>query len=489
MYILSGGKTMNQPEQKYDAIIIGGGLAGLTCALTLIRRGKKIILLERMHMVGGCQGYFKRGEFLFEPNIHSVAEAGENGFVNLTLASLGMKETPSFLQLNPNAHLIFPDESFDIPAELGEYLSLLRQKFPNEASAIDGIFKTMSDIYVGIVRHQGKAPIIEQYAGKVFQQLLDEFILDRKLQMIISGFWGWGFPPSKVSALVLSTLTYSLCANGNYMPRGGISSVIKLLEKEIIEGGGEIYYKSPVRKIILQNERATGVVIENGEQILGDAIVSNIDANTTFFPLVGEHHLPTDFVSQLRKLEPALSCFNVLLGIKNGNIIPEGFATNNFVYPEYDFNAQYEAIMNGEIEKAPYCITIPTITNPSLAPAGHHIITLYTPMAYRPKGIDDWRKKKDEYTVRFIKMADQVIPGVKKHIVEMDATTPDTLVRFTGNSKGAIAGWNYTPVTDVARPNNKTPIDGLWLAGHWTFPGPGTHSAIPSGCITASMIP
>lgn len=480
---------MSQPEQKYDAIIIGGGLAGLTCALTLIRRGKKIILLERMHMVGGCQGSFKRGDFLFEPNIHSVAEAGENGIVNLTLASLGMKETPSFSQLHPNAHLIFPDESFDIPAELGEYLSSLRQKFPKEASAIDEIFKTMSDIYEGIVRYRGKAPIIGQHAGKVFQQLLDEFISDRRLQLIISGFWGWGFPPSRVSALLFSTLTYSLCAKGNYFPRRGISSLIKLLEKEISEGGGEIFLNSPVKEILIKNEKACGVLLESGEQIESTAIVSNIDAITTFFQMIGEQHLPTDFVSQLRTLEPALSCFNVLLGIKNGKMIPEDFATNNFVYPNYDFKVQYEAIMNGEIENAPYCITIPTKINPSLAPAGHHIITLYTPIAYRPKGIDDWNKKKDEYTARFIKMAGEVIPGLKQHIVELDTTTPDTLERFTGNSKGAIAGWNYTPFTDIARPQNKTPIDGLWLAGHWTLPGPGTHSAIPSGCITAAMIP
>lgn len=482
-------KPMDNSMTKYDAIIIGGGLAGLTCAISLLRKGKSVRLLEKMHMTGGCQGYYKRGGFLFEPNIHSVAEAGENGLVTHTLASLGLSGKVQFERVDPNAYLIFPDDTFSIPAELGEYLSKLRQKFPAEASNIDKLFKTMGEIFQGVAIHQGKAPIVGEYAGKVFQELLDEFIEDKKLQAIIAGFWGWGFPPATVSALVFSTLTYSLCANGNYLPRGGINKIVELLEKEVRERGGNISLKSPVKEILIQNGKAGGVVLESGERLKGRAIISNADVNTTFFDMIGEQHFEPYFLSKIKKLEPALSCFNVVLGIKDSAIIPKEFSSNNFVYPNYDFNSQYAAMLSGELEKAPFCISIPTLISPELAPEGHHILTLYMPMAYRPKSVKNWKASKTEYTERFIDQAEKYIPGLREQIVITEASTPETLIRYTGNSQGAIAGWNYTPYTDISRPKNETPIQDLYLTGHWTFPGPGTHSAIPSGCITAALIP
>ncbi len=271
----------------------------------------------------------------------------------------------------------------------------------------------------------------------------------------------------------------------------GIHSLLKLLEEEIKEGGGEISLNSPVKKILIEDGKVYGVTLESGETIESRTVVSNADAITTLFHMVGEDRLPKDYVAQIKQLQPSLSALNVYLGVKDTGTLIRGLAANNMVYPNCDFNSQYGAIKQGNLEGAPYCITIPTIVNPSFAPEGHHVLILYAPMPYRPGGEEDWnwKEKKADYTGRFIDMAEQVVPGLKDNIVVKEASTPETLVRYTSNSQGAIGGWNYTPLADMARPQNKTPIDGLWLAGHWTIPGPGVHSAIPSGCITASQIP
>jgi prolycopene isomerase len=108
---------------------------------------------------------------------------------------------------------------------------------------------------------------------------------------------------------------------------------------------------------------------------------------------------------------------------------------------------------------------------------------------YRPEGITDWKEKKEQYTEKLIGLAESIIPGLKSQIVVKEAATPDTLIRFTSNNKGAVGGWDYTPDSDANRPGNKTPIEGLWLTGHWTFPGVGVHNVIQSGCLTASLIP
>ncbi len=229
---------MNQSKNVYDTIVIGGGFAGLTCALTLIRRGKRVRLLEKIHMLGGNQTYFKRKGFHFEPNIHSVAEAGEGGLVTQTLASLGMKKPVSFIKLDPGACFIYPYQKIVLPTSL------------------------------------------------------DEFISHPLLQSVIAGFWAWGFPPTEVSGLVYSTLTYSLCGKCNFLPESGIHSLLKLLEEEIKEGGGEISLNSPVDKILIEEGKVYGVKLENGETIEAGAVVSNADANTTLFHMVGEDRLP-----------------------------------------------------------------------------------------------------------------------------------------------------------------------------------------------------
>jgi len=478
-------------EHKYDAIIIGGGLAGLACTLALVNKGKKVRLIEKMHVVGGYQGCFNRKGFFFEPCFHSVTEASPDGVVARALASLKLKETASFIKLDPTAQIIFPGEVFTMPSNFDDYRALLKQKFPHQASGIEKIFRTMSEIYEGLKKFPERIPAVERYRGKVFQHILDEFVSDKRLMAIISAFWGYlGRPPTRASALLFSAFFASLYTVGSYFPSGGITRLVKLLEQTIIARGGEIALKCPAKRILIEDGKACGVLLENGEEIRGNAIISNIDALTTFFQMVGEQYLPADFVLQLKKLQTTPSSFSVFLGVKNGSTIPKDIsAANIIIFPEGDFNSHYEAILEGKLNNAPYCLAIPTLIDSSLAPPGHHIITLHTAIPYRPEGITDWKEKKEYYTEKLIDLAEKVIPGLKDQIVVKEAATPDTLVRFSGNSKGAVGGWDYTPDTDANRPGNKTPVEGLWLTGHWTFPGVGVHNVIQSGCLTASLVP
>jgi len=481
---------MGHNPTEYDAIVIGGGLGGLTCALALVNKGKKVRLLEKMHMVGGYQGYFIRKGFFFEPCFHSVAEASPDGAVARALASLKLNEVPAFVKLDPTARIIFPDEIFTMPSGFLDYTAVLKQKFPRETSGIDRMFRTMSDIYQGLQGFPGKKSVVERFRGMVFQDILDESVSDKRLMAIISAFWGYlGLSPTRASALVYSAFFASLYTLGSYFPRSGITGLVKLVQQAIIERGGEISLKCPAKKILIEQGKASGVILETGETIRADAVISNTDATTTFFHMVGEQHLPAVFVRQLKKLKPTLSSFSVFLGVKNSGIIPPEIAAGNIiVFPEGDFHSHSEAILEGKLENAPFCLAVPTLIDSSLAPPDHHIISLHTAVPFRPPGTACWKEKKGQYTERLIKLTEKVIPGITRQIVVKVAATPDTLVHFTGNYKGAVGGWDYTPDTDAHRPGNKTPVEGLWLTGHWTFPGVGVHSVIQSGCLTASMV-
>jgi phytoene dehydrogenase-like protein len=472
----------------YDAVVIGGGIAGLTCALGLLTRGRKVLVLEKEPKTGGCQAHFTRKGFIFESCLHSVAETYEGGPVFRALEAVGLEERPEFERLDPSFRFIFPDKTYAVPPRAEDYRTMLAGEFPREAEGIGRIFGTMDRIYEGLGCLPRVTPAIVEYGEKVFQQVLDEGIRDRRLAAVISGFWGYlGLPPSRTSALVLSAFNASICNHGNYFPKLGIMGILGPLERRVREAGGEILLRSPVRRIVVRDGRACGVVLEDGREIRGEAIVSSADANATFFGMVGEEHLPGGLAESLRRLRPTLSAFSVYLGVKGA--LPNGLSVANLVYPGDDMDAQHEAILRGEVEKMPYALSVPTLVNPSAAPRGCHILSLFMPMPCRLPGAGSWKERKREYTERFIGLASRVVPGLEGMIVVKEAATPDTLVRYTGNSGGAVGGWDYTPEDLAGRPGNRTPVEGLWLAGHWTVPGVGIHGVIQSGCLTASMIP
>ena len=463
---------MEKENAAYDAIIIGGGLAGLTCALALSSKGKRVCLLEKEPVVGGYQVPFKRRGFLFDACLHCVAEAHEGGPVLGALESAGLKTPPAFVRLDPSLCFVFPDKTYAVPPNPQDFRALLKDEFPREAAGIDKMFEKMDRIYEGVEKLPEITPIIEECGGMVFQQILDECVSDKRLQGVISGFWGYlGLPPSRASALVLTAFIASVCNRGNYFPAQGIEGILHPLENGIREKGGKIFLKRKVKKILVQDGKAQGVLLESGEVIKGKAVISNADAIATFFQMVGEEHLPGDFVRQLGQLKPSLSAFSVYLGVKNDPPIPGNLSLANIIFTDDDMEGQYQAILRGAVEEMPYAISIPTLVNPSAAPAGHHIISLVVPMPHRLPGMRNWREKKEEFTGRIIRVAEKIIPGLTERIVVK------------------VGGWDYTPEMIALRPNNQTPIEGLWLTGHWTVPGIGIHSVIRSGHITASMIP
>lgn len=474
-------------SKQYEAIVIGGGLGGLVSATALSKRGKKVLLLEKGHMVGGYQVHFKRGPFTIEPCFHFTTELGQGGAVKDILAELGVGREIEFSRMEPAANFVFPDGTISMPSDQQVFTDLLKSKFPENSEDIDGIFYKMNKIYQGLKRFPEFEAIVGEYAGKPFQFLLDEFIDNKKLQTIIGGFAAWFGPFSRLSSLLMCGFIGTILNDGSYIPAGGVKSLVGLFETKLKELGGEILLRSPVKKMIIQEGKAAGIVLQNGERFDSNTVISNVDATYTFFDMVGEEYLPREFASNIRNLELSHSTFNVFLGVKSKDLRLGELPHLIYVLPDYDLEGQFQAMNKGELEKSNFSITIPTKANPSFAPEGHDIIMILTNMPYRLEGVD-WKKDKADFTQRMINLADKIIPGLKENIIMTESATPETLYRYTGNAKGACGGWAFTPKPDFLRPENKSPIEGLYLAGHWTFPGVGINSVIKSGWLTASLI-
>ncbi len=481
-------KLKNIRIKECDCIIIGGGLASLTCALSLIQKGKKPLIIEKNDKLGGCQGVYKKDGFHFEPNMHSMAEAGNEGQITKLFTLLEIQEANQFIKLDPTAQFIFPHKKIVISTDFNELLKTLKVTYPTQSSGIESIFTIMSKIYNGVKENKGNTPLIHQYKNKTFKNLLDAYITNDELQAILAGFWGWGFPPEYASSIVVSALTYSLFKYGNFLPNNGMGNLLKTLENKINQNGGSILFNRAVKQIIIKNGRINGVLLQNGEIIQNHIVISNIDAFSTFNKLLRKDQTPYYFYSKIKKLQPSLSAVSVLLGLKVDTAYFNDFAVNNMVYPGYDFAAQYKEIISGNIQNGPFCLTIPTLACPSLAPENCHILSIFAPVAYNILENGQWKTHKERIQEKLINMAEKFFPDLKSKILTIETSTPDTLIRYTENSGGAFGGWDFTVQNENNRPANKTPINGLWLTGHWTFPGPGTHNVMTSGLMTASMI-
>lgn len=256
--------------------------------------------------------------------------------------------------------------------------------------------------------------------------------------------------------------------DGGFFPAGGPQVLADAMVEVIESYGGEVRLRTPVRKIIVENGQAVGVELKSGATLRADAIISNADVQRTFLELIGQEHVPSPFVEKIRGLEPSTSVTMVYLGV--------------------DYVPDIEPVTQVSTDSGQVGIAVTSKVDPSLAPKGHSAITLLalTP----PDRSGEWdrsspayRRQKEEAGNKIIALAETVLPGLREHIVYRQDATPATVARYAWTTGGAI----YGPALGW-RPNAKSPIPGLMLAGAGVFPGAGIEAVVISGIIAADTL-
>jgi prolycopene isomerase len=219
----------------------------------------------------------------------------------------------------------------------------------------------------------------------------------------------------------------------------------------------------------------------------GKVIISNIDAHTTFFNLIGEDCLPSGFLSKLKGMRPSLSYYILYLGIEGG--LDELSVSNNEVFFDDHLLKEYQTLYENRIpDGAPFYLLAPSKVNPSHAPKGKSTLCLSAKAPYHLS--PDWGQGvKDQLSQRLIAKTSAFVKDLKKRILVKVETTPKTIEGWTGNRWGAAYGWAQTPSqSGIYRLQRITPISNLYLTGHWTSPGGGMAGVVASGELTAEAV-
>ena len=479
----------------YDAIVIGAGLGGLSAGACLARGGKRVLLVERQAGVGGNAHAFTRGPYTFDPAIHVTAHGYNIEFFDFYFDALGVRDK---IELIPAQTLMSVDicgDSFRFPIGTQPLVDALEDYFPGSgagefirvaAAATTESQQPPPRVALRDLEEAMKAlPTLFKYRTATVQDVLDEYVSDERAAAVCAGQWPYmGLPPSRLSFMAYAGALMASCDPGPQYVRGSFQRLADTIAGAITDSGGEILTETEVTRILVEDGKVVGVEL-GGEQVeRASIVISNADARLTFERLVGEEHLTERYLTRLRRMTPSISAF-LLYSAARIDPAQHGIDHETMVYRHWDHDETWSDVLAGR--PGGTWLSIPTMHDPALAPAGEHIV-IYTSLMPYDIG-EPWEDASERITEEMLGQVEALMPGYRESITHLGTATPTTFESATLAHEGAIYGWENVPTQTVPkRLDFHTPIDGLWLAGHWTHPGTGSVRCLLSGAQTAGAI-
>jgi phytoene dehydrogenase-like protein len=467
-------------EETYDAIVVGGGGGGLAAA-AMLSKSNRVLLVEQHYKTGGCMVAFRRGEYRFEASLHAY-----DGWGMSYLGALGINSSLTSKKGDIMYRLVFPDMTLDVPADKDAYRDELKVRFQDEAKHLDSLFENF-----GIVNPS-------QYEGmNLLDAVMSHGIENERLIAIVTVLSGFlASSPDLLPAVDFMGMWDSFHSMGYYYFEGGSQSITDALEKSILDNGGVIKRHTRANRIVVEENRVTGVHTDDGGCYSAKAVVSNASAKSTFFGLVGKELLPSDLVDEVNRRTPAKSSIAmVFLGVDADytDLFPGG--THEMFISDGKIQTMDQI---NEVRCAPeavsFMLTDYSVVDPTAAPEGKNAIVISADFLDYDCS-DEWNwgdsyASYEQYKATLaevlVRRAEAYLPGLSDHIEVMEVASPKTVEQFTSSDKGSWAGWAFEPneehlYTDTV----ETPIEGLYMAGSWTA-GSGQSTALASGISAAS---
>jgi prolycopene isomerase len=483
-----------------DVIIIGAGMAGLTCGCLLAKKGLKVLTIEKNQRVGGCCTSFQKDGFSFDLSVQSIGECAEGGRIWRLLKDLDLLDQIRFIPLEPAREYHFPNQKVVQSSKLEMQIENLSSLFPHEKEGIEqvyGILRKILEEYSEIPSSldwfdpssiSSKFPLLYQYRDKTYGELINGLISHPFLKTLLAIRSSYGLlPPEEISVVGMAGIEMSYFNYGVSCIEGKVEELPLKLEGALGKMEGQILKGCEVKGILIDEKKAMGVKLQNDQEITGKVIISDVDAFSTFMDLIGEDSLPGGFVAKLKGMKPSLSYFILYLGIEGE--LDEVSASNNEVFFDAHLPKEYQTLYENRVpEEASFYLLVPSKVNPSHAPKGKSTLCLSYKVPYHLSA--DWGKEvRDQLCKSLITKASAFIPDLKNRIIASVETTPKTIERWTHNRWGAAYGWAQIPSqSGIYRLQRTTPIQNLYLAGHWTSPGGGIAGVVASGELTAEAV-
>ena len=516
---------------KYDAIIIGAGHNGLTAAAYLARAGRKVLVLERRHLVGGTavtEEIFPGFKFsvcsyvvsLLRPEIIRELQLAKHGLEILPLDGTftPMLSGDYLWRVNDHArtfreisrHSRADAEVYDeygrAMVEMGRFAKDILAMTPpdpfslkmRELSVLGDLLKRFRAL-PELDRHN-QLQLLTMSAVDFLDQWFETDVL--KATMSASGIIGTFLGVRSPGTAYVLLHHYMGDIDGAFrswgLSKGGTGTVSESIAGAARAFGADIRVNAPVRHILVKDGEATGVVLENGDYHLASVVMSSVDPRLTFMRMVGADHLPGEFVEDIARYKYRGSSGKVNLaldGLPDFTAAPgskdPGLHRNQHlrgaisISPSVDYMERaFDDAKYGEFSRRPYVdIVIPSLTDPSVAPPGKHVMSCF--VQYAPYDLREgtWDERREAFGDAVINAISQFAPNLKSRILHRQVLTPLDIERTFGLSEGNIFQGELTleqlffmrPAPGWA--GYRTPIKRLYMCGSATHPGGGIMAA------------
>jgi len=471
-------------NKKYDVIIIGAGLGGLTAGAKLSKEGKKVLLLEQHYIPGGCATTFKRKDFTFEVGLHEMVGFNSTNIKTKIFNELDIQNNVEFVEIPEFYRFVNDKYDIVIPHSPEEAINVLIKEFPEDEKGINDFFFRLTEF-----RIKKNNPEFNKEITKNLGDFLDTIIKDEDLKLILLGNLGYfSDNPYNLSLMYYAASQGDYYKGGGTFIKGGSQKLSDYLAEYIKENGGEIKYKHLATKIVVENNKAIGIKYKktgksNTEIFQADA--EDIVANTAM-PNVA-NLLPKEYGTELldytEKFEKGPSLLTVYFGFKRnlkelGNENYSVFVYDNSVKTQKDIFANNQS----DFTTRNFTFVDYGVVDSNLAPEGKSVGVICC-MDYLSdwENLDkeDYKAKKEEVAQVFIERLEKLIPGIKNEIEYYELATAKTVKRFTLNPNGSVYGFAQTP--QKALIENLKMVENLHFASAWGNFGGGLLGAIYSG--------
>jgi len=495
-------------RERYDVVVVGSGVGGLTAAALLAKRGLKVLVIEQHYLPGGACSIMRRQGITFDVGVAMMFGFGEKGFnphrfvMNELEEEIDMIPHDSLYRMHIYGRQITFWRNFD------RFFGELAAVFPGQKRELRDFYNYLYKLYRKVVSEnemiQSPAEMPKTDHLKMFlknplgvmqlglmmlknsEDILSKFITDPKLleyfDMLSETYCYCN--SSETPAVLTATMFVDNHEGGAFYPSGSPQMLPNKLEKVIERFGGQVIVRHLVHEILIHRGQAYGVRLVDGTEIMANRVIANATVWNLYGRLIRPRHIKPQRMKWAQSFVPTPSSFVLYLGVEAEGIPQDTRPIEMFVENRYDLAAH------------DITVYVSTIDDPTLAPPGMHSVTVIRPSRDQwPRASDpeyqseEYQRRKEREANRLLNQVERYFPNIRKHIKVMEVATPSTIERFTLKNWGAVGGPKQMIGQEMMkRLHARSEWKNLYFCGDSTVMGIGIVATTASGVGAANMV-
>ena len=461
--------------EKFDIAIIGAGLGGLECALMLSKHGKKVCVLEKNPLIGGCLQTFRRDGHKFDTGFHYVGGLDEGQMLNKLFSYFGLMDLP-WVKMSDECfdEVFIKDKHYNIPQGYDKYKQALTTYFPDQKDGIEKWVDLLKKVGDNIEKSFAPKTTDDFYTQSLFAQSAYKYLTDifsnQDIIDVISG-------PSIKMELCAEKLPLYTFAQINssfiqsaYRLRGGGMQIAETLRKQIEANGSVVKRNAEVINAKACDGKLEALVLKNTDLVYADIFISDIHPSATMNLMADSGLLRNIYRKRINNLENTFGMFTTHLQLKPNAI--KYLNKNIYAYSESDLWHIDQTPSKGDVKEILISMNPPQNTESEYVDS----IDVLTPMKWsevekwfgtkiESRG-KDYEQLKQNVAVKSLEIASKYIAGLKESVDKIYTSTPLTYCDYIGTKDGSAYGirkdYNQ-PMFTILTP--RTPIPNLYLTG------------------------